>query len=320
MPYIIYQTTAEEIISATDAILLKHNGAEIQLIADFLTTTPVNAQNAVEMAVELGLVSIDNNQQYVPKFPYANYLVTSIAHQKAAILRLILEEYYPYKLFKSRLQLNDSPVASANQVKTILSLTAHQTEISQTFISLGTYTNSLNTLGAGRYSPNINDNYSFIKIVDEVIGDRQSAELKIRSRLGEAISQWVDNANVLNPLTTAFQRAGDANNDQRAPIVHAGNAFESFLTQVAGLNAININNSHGINAKADTLRNAGHFTIKHHNICKYLGHIRNACDHGLDTDIGHSWSISSDTAVEYVHVCLSAIRSIYDYTQGNYII
>jgi hypothetical protein len=68
------------------------------------------------------------------------------------------------------------------------------------------------------------------------------------------------------------------------------------------------------------IRQANHLTTKHQNISAYLGHVRNACDHGIDAEINHAWSISEDTGVEYIHICLTAIRSIYDCIQGNYIL
>jgi len=320
MPYQISQTTAEEIISATDAVLQKNIGAGINLIAGFLTTSVPNAQNAINMAVEIGLVRQNQNQEYEPLFPYASYLCTGNAQQKAAVLRFILEEYKPYKLFKSRLKITSSAPDSATQIKALLNLSADRTEICNTLISLGTYTNSIRTQGAGRYTPNTTNEYNFIRIVNEVVQNRQSAELLIRERLGEDICNWIDLDNVLNPLITSFQRAANADIDSRAPIVHCGNAFESFLVQVASYYNVNVTGAPGINAKIDQICQAHFLTTKHKNICKYLGHIRNAVDHGIDQEINQTWNISSNTSQEYVHVCLTTIRSIYDCLQGNYII
>src|SRR5476651_2463181 len=140
MPHSIHQTTAEEIIATTDAVLQSHGGAPEELIADFLITSLSNAQNAASMAVELGLIKLETNL-YFPLFPCANYMVTSNLAQKAAVLRFILEEYEPYKLFKNRLKITGiSTDAAAAQIKAIFGLTAHRTEISNTLISLGTYT------------------------------------------------------------------------------------------------------------------------------------------------------------------------------------
>lgn len=320
MPFTIYQTTAEEIIGATDAVIQTGTGANENLIAEFLTTSLPNAQNASKMAAEIGLIQFDaGTNLYTPIFPYAIYLVTANQLQKAAILRFVLEEYEPYKLFKSRLKLTTSSNDAANQVRALLSLSAHRAEINHTFISLGTFTNSLVNEGAGKYLPVEKSDYEFIKVVDSVIQNRQDAELKIRERLGEDIVQWIDTNDVFNPIVTAYQRAADIQNDQRAPIVHAGNAIESFLTQVGNHYGVNLAGANGINAKIDRITQ-NNLSVKHKNICKYLGHVRNACDHGVDAAIGQAWSISAETGVEYVHISLTAIRSIYDCIHGNYIL
>lgn len=319
MPFNIYQTTAEEIISSVEAVLLKRDGADVQLVANFLTTNTDNAQYAILMAVELGFIKEDDNLYY-PLIPLASYLCTSNSHQKAAVLRFQLEEYEPYKIFKSRLRITDSVQDSATQTRAILNITADRLEIGNTLISLGTFSNSLKTKGAGKYTPSTSNEYSFITIVNDVIENRQTAEIIIRQRLGEDICNWIDPNNVLNPIITSFQFAANAENDPRSPIVHFGNAFESFLEQIGNHYQVNLNNAHGINAKMARIRQAGHLTQKHENICKYIGHIRNACDHGVDQEINDSWDISPDTGREYVHVGLTSLRSIYDAIQGNYII
>ncbi len=94
MPHNIYQTTAEEIITATDAILQKKDGASDEMIADFLASSILNAQHAAGMAVELGLVKLDVDL-YFPLFPYANYIVTSSLGQKAASV----EKFKIFNLF-----------------------------------------------------------------------------------------------------------------------------------------------------------------------------------------------------------------------------
>jgi predicted XRE-type DNA-binding protein len=43
---------------------------------------------------------------------------------------------------------------------------------------------------------------------------------------------------------------------------------------------------------------------------KYLGHLRNAADHGVDSEIGTQWQVSAKTAVEYVHVAQSTISAM----------
>lgn len=320
MPFEIYITTAEDIIGSTDAALQQQTGVDEQLVADFLDIPLDNARNAILMAEQLGLVELEQNTGYKAIFPYAEYLVTSIPNHKATILRLVLEHYRPYKIFKFRLGITENVQEAANQVRALFSINAHRNDIASTFVSLGTYTNSLVSEGAGRYQEAGEPQEEYLLIVNDVIQNREIAEAFIRKKIGDEAANWIDLQEVLNPLVTAYQRAALADNDPRAPIVYAGNAIESFLSQIATYHAVNIAGAHGINAKADRLSQANQLSTKHTFMLKYLGHIRNAADHGLDAEIGQSWTIMPKTSIEYVHVAQSVIAAVVASINGNFIV
>jgi len=96
MPYEIYQTSAENVIGATDAALQKQDGVGEVLVSDFLDTTPAYARDALNMAKELTLLNEAQPGLFVPNAKCAVYLCTSIRESKAAILRYMLEQYEPY--------------------------------------------------------------------------------------------------------------------------------------------------------------------------------------------------------------------------------
>jgi hypothetical protein len=101
---------------------------------------------------------------------------------------------------------------------------------------------------------------------------------------------------------------------------NAGNAIESFLVQVADHYGMNVQNAMGINAKADQIAQAHHLTAKHKFMIKYLGHVRNAADHGTDQEIGQAWEITKETAIEYVHVTQSVILDVVAYMNNRFIV
>lgn len=322
MTHEVCPTTAENIIGATDAALQKDVGVDVNFVAQFLDIPVDNARNALKMATQLGLTLEKKKDIYVPSHPYAEYLMTSNLPSKAAILRFVLEQYQPYKTFKHRLILSGIAQEAANQTRTIHNISSHREEILNSFISLGTYTNSLISEGAGLYRVAVDEPYSYLAIVEQVVQARESAELHIKQRLGVEASTWIDEEEVLNPLVTAYQKAANAEDDARAPIVYAGNAVESFLVQIAKQKGVDLKGASGINAKADILSNQKIVTKKHLNVLKYLGHIRNATDHGtdVDPDVNHTWDISKHTAIEYVHVTQSAIYAICAYLNGRFIV
>jgi hypothetical protein len=220
-----------------------------------------------------------------------------------------LENFEPYCVFKQRLAVTELAARAAEQVKLIFNLTPHRDEIRDTFISLGTFTQSLITEGAGLFkvvdyeSPKAD----FLHVVAEVAADRGLAEAIIRRRLGDEIAGWINQQEVLSPLITAYQRVR-LGNDARSCIVHAGNAIESFLVQLGAHMGVGLVGATGINGKVERFGNQ--LNAKHKNMLKYLGHVRNAADHGIDTEIGNSWDISTESATEYVHVAISTVKSI----------
>lgn len=310
MPYEIYQTSAENVIAATDAALQKPEGVDNALVSAFLDTTPAYALDALKMAGELSLLTESHPGLFVPNAKCGLYLCTAVRESKAAILRYVLEQYEPYRTFKARLELTGVVGEAANQAKALHNIGAHRQVISATFTDLGTYAQSLISEGGGLYRPRQDDPKTYLIVLDQVIQDRETAALEVRSRLGQETVDWIDGQNVLENLITAYQRAAVADQDPRAPIVHAGNAVESFLSQLAAHHGVNLQNAHGINAKADVLANANHLLSKHKFMVKYLGHVRNAADHGVDAEIGTQWDVSQTTALEYVHVAQSVISAI----------
>lgn len=320
MSYEICRTTAEHVIGATDAALQKKDGANETFVAQFLDIPEDHALNALWMAEQLGLLSRNESGEFIPSLPYAVYLITSIREHKAAILRFVLEHYPPYKTFKTRLSLTGLAPEAANQAGAIHNITAHRDVILSTFTDLGTYARSLISEGAGLYRPAESEGADFLSLTAEVIQNRETVELHVRREMGSEATDWIDQTDVFDPMVTAYQRLASVEEDTRAPVVHAGNAIESFLSQIANHYGVNIHGATGINAKAEKLDQANHLATKHKFMLKYLGHVRNAADHGTDSEIGQAWEISKNTAIEYVHVAQSVIADVVAYLNGKFVV
>lgn len=316
MPFEIPQTTAENVIAATDAVLSKPPECDLNYIAQFIDLPVSSAEQALTIATQLGLIEKSASSRYSAKPPFAEYLVTSRDMQKAAVMRILLENYDPYKFFKSRLELSGHPNEAAQQVKVLFALNNHRDEIKETLISLGTFSQSLVTEGAGLFKPVglTFKHASYLEVVAQIAADRSVAESHLKALLSADVYRWIDQIEIFNPLTTSFQRLADGN-DARAVIVYSGNAIESFLTQLGNHFTISLSSATGINAKVDTLR--AQLTKKHQNALKFLGHYRNAADHGIDSETGASWEISKEIAAVYAHMALGVIRSIVKLIDDN---
>lgn len=320
MPLEVFPTTAEHLIAATEAVLLKATGCDEDFVSQFIDVPVENARNALRMAVQLGLVEDDPIAGFRPRRPFAVYLVTASDLQKAAILRLVLEDFEPYQTFKARLDVLGLAPAAAEQVKQLFGLGRHREEIKDTLVNLGTFAQSLRSEGAGLFKVAELDTRraDFLQVIAEVVAERAAAEIAVRRRLGSEASAWVSDVEVLSPIITAFQKVPNVT-DTRSPVLYAGNAVESFLSQVGVHVGVDLTGAPGINAKVDAL-GPGHLKTKHRFMLKYLGHIRNAADHGTDAEIGGTWTISPETACEYVHVAISVIRAVVLGIGGRHVV
>ncbi|MGA2408428.1 MAG: hypothetical protein ABSF81_17005 [Bacteroidales bacterium] len=320
MPFEVHSTTAENIIDAIDTVLLKHSGCNTAFVADFLDLPQTAAENALKMGVQLGLIEFNSVPDiYVPKNPFATYLVTARVEQKSVVLRLYLEQFAPYKLFKERLTITNRTTVAGEQVRAFYSLLAHRDDITNCFINLGTYTKSIISKGGGSYVvKEVEDQRDYYKELNDIISNRERAVLYLTKYLTEETSTWINREDVFDQLVTAIQRLDNIDQDTRSPILYAGNAFESFLGQYGNHVGIVLGTFNGVNSKIDELSRQGAFNTKYKNICKYIGHIRNACDHGVDAEIGNTWTITKETCREFVHVVINSIKNIHGLTTNHF--
>lgn len=235
--------------------------------------------------------------------------------QKAAVLRLVLESYRPFVVFRERLVATGMAQTAAQQTQVVLDLDAHREEIYDTLVSLGTYSHALVTEGGGRYRPEEAAIENPIEALTQACRDAASSETRIREQLGPDASGIVSRDEVIIPLANALLRGKSG--DSRGAVVAAGNAIESYLDALATRLSVALRGAPGINAKLDQFDQAGKLPKKLMYMGKYLGHIRNAADHGIDPDVNASWSIRRATGVEYVFVACSFIAAVTSRERGN---
>jgi len=236
---------------------------------------------------------------------------------KIAALRIALENYEPFVLFRTRLKATDFPAEAARQTKVVLDLTGHRDIIKDTLISLGTYSHALDTEGGGLFIPADDAIENRLLALAQACRNVVAAEARIRVQMGDAAAELVSRNDVFLPLANALLKA--ASGDSSGAVVLAGNAVESYLEGLAArIGGVNLTGAAGLNAKLDRFSAASALPRKLIQVGKYLGHIRNAADHGLgDPDVNAPWSIQESTGTEYVYVACSFISAVTAKEQGQ---
>jgi hypothetical protein len=316
MTYNIVLTTAEDIVAVVDAVLAKPQDCTESFIAEFTELTDDQVRNALHMGIELGLVSKNSsNDTYNSKSSLARLLIcANNDSHKAAIMRIILEQYPPFIDFKSRFSFTDAVDLASRQIKVLYGMTTSQRDIKNTIISLSTYAKTFISEGANLYRSNESDT-SYIDLLEETLGIKASNETLLLEHLGDETYQYIDRDNVFNPLSESYSKIQNIPNDIRATIIYAGNAFESFLQQIADDNSISLSGKSGIISKSEALSSI--LSKKHRGMINYIGQIRNAADHGADVDEdGKMWLISEETSYLYPLVVATIIKDIVLYNNG----
>ena len=306
-----HQATAEQVVIVSEAVV-SLTGGNSATIAAFTDLPPATADNALNLASDLGLLS-ENAGQFSIESPLCQLLRTPQDREKAAILRVTIESYRPFLVFREEHEATDNVTDAAQRTKVKLDLDCHREQVKETLLSLATYSGALT---AGQGNTYERDARGLTALLDELAaGSREVAEatLTIREELGDAAAQ-VDHDQVLLPLIAGLRHA--AASSGREAVLQAGIAVENFLTHTAAHHGTNVADAHGINAKMDRLKNDGHYPAKLLIVCKYVGHVRNAADHGSDADIGAPWDITAQTGRNYVFVAAMLIRSMLAHRTG----
>lgn len=313
MPRPFYQATAEQVVIVSEAVVSLGN-SDIAAIAAFTDLPPATAEGALRLAADMNLLH-ENLGHFSVESPLCKLLRTPQDREKAAILRVALESYEPFQVFREEHDATDNVSEAAQRTKVKLDLDSHREDIKSTLLSLATYSGALTPGQGNKYT---NDSQGLTALLDELVaGSREIADASqtIRQELGPEVN-FVDHVQVIQPLVAGLRHA--VAGAGREAVLQAGIAIENFLVEAAAFHGTNIVGANGVNAKMDRLVQASHYPGKLHNVCRYLGHIRNAADHGADQEISAPWDLSSQTGRNYVFVAIMFIRAMLAHRAGRH--
>ncbi len=182
--------------------------------------------SALRVAVDMGFI-IETAAGFAPASPISQVTRTSNVGYKAAVLRLMLDAYEPFVVFRERLLATGQATLAAEQTRVALDLEADRDDIRETLVLLlAGFAQAFQSLGGGRYAPSEQPTDLHIAALAQGLADDAAALLRIRERLGPEISAAVSH-DVLVPLGRGLRKALE--NNTRGAIVEAGNAVESYL-------------------------------------------------------------------------------------------
>jgi hypothetical protein len=311
MPRDFPATTAEYMVSVVEATTAFSDAVSCAKVAEFAEMRDSDTENALLLATDIGLL-VETSGTYMVQNPVARALATGDGTAKAGAVRIMLEGFKPFLVFRDRLHTNGDSSRAAHETMVLLNLNGHKDDIKDTLVSLGTYARALETSGGGKYTVLDSTLTESIRGVTIAVTNEAIGSAWVNERLGVDFADKLDRDSVLTPLSNAALESSRGNS--RAAIVNAGNAVESFLLWLGKEKGMNLAPTIGINKRLEELQSAGHIAKKIVFLGKYLGHLRNAADHGIDQDTQRAWDFEDEAGSYYTHVAIQFMLTAKGYS------
>ena len=314
MPRPFFQATAEQVVTVSEAVVSLGEG-EVATISAFTDLPQPTVEAALKLATDLELLT-ENGTKFTSASPLCKLLRTPQDREKVAILRVMIESYEPFLIFREELEATNDVTVAAKRTKAKLDLTCHREQVKETLLSLATYSGALISGHGTNYRGDASGIWALLNELAAGSKENAGATETIQGELGRDAVGKVDHDQVIGHLADGLRHA--AAGSGREAVLQGGIAVENFLTLVSAHHGTNIANAHGINAKMSRLVQAGHYPKKLENVCKYLGDVRNAADHGSDSQIGAPWDVTEPTGRNYIFVAVVFIRSMVAHLAGRH--
>ncbi len=269
--------TAEQVVSVVEAVVVGGEETSSEFVVAFCGIPADLAEAALGLATDLGLIA-KVNDRFSAVSPLGRFLSTPREMQKAAVLRVVLESFEPFLVFRNRLTATGLASQAAEQTKAVLDLEARPEAVNDTLISLGTYSQALASEGAGRYRPEGSPMEDVLEALASAGRDLAAAEARIRNQLGNDVFESISRPVVVDPLSNALVRANGG--DPRGAVVEGGNAVESYIDGLATAAGVDLTGASGINSKLEKLSQTGNLPKK----LLYVGHRHRGHGHGCISD------------------------------------
>lgn len=314
MPTALPLATAEQVVAAVEAAIASGSPCSKEFAAEFSDMPVDTALASLNLSCELGLL-VKAGDNYSVSHPIARLLRSPQVTEKAAVMRIVLEQFKPFIVFRQELDATGDASAAATRTKAILDLVPHREEVKNTLLGLATFSGALKGIAGGKYERDVQGISVSLKELAAGATEMAASVQQVREVLGNEFANTLSQDEIIDPLGSALRHASGGN--AREAVVHAGNAIESFLVAMAATHNVTLGNSPGLNAKLEKFDQASSLPKKIVFVGKYLGHVRNAADHGVDNDVGRAWTIQQMTGLNYVYVAFQFMISAKRHYDGS---
>lgn len=300
-------------------------GATLQNLIDYTNKSNAYVKGALIAATSIGMVSYQNQNQYITTKECASELTTTPAEDlKIEVFRSWLQKFEPFMLFIRYICSGDSPTVATRKTTSFFNCNRPVESIEKIFLIWGKGIGVLdadNQPCISMFHPIALENTEFLRSENE---DDASIRLYLTETLTSEVFVWLDHAEIEELVSSLKKRA----TDPRASIECAGRAFEDVLRRIAMTQNLDTKKQNGISQVANFLyshrdsdgKTYSSILSKQYNISQAIGDIRNMAGHSKEAKTMERWEISAPGAEAFAQMVIMLIKSLYYYTShGQYI-
>jgi hypothetical protein len=316
--YTLPQTTAELLLRAAEAAHILGPAATTTAIGEFLGT-PARAAPALAGAKELSFVEEGTAGEWTGT-RWARVAASVSPQEKAVVLRMQLEDYEPYVLFRNRLVAGEEPTDAARQVCVTFGITTDELDARSFLIDCGTFSGSLTYGHAQRLLVNADESVTTdaMTLYEGVLAERDAVIAHIAINLGPEAAGFVT-GDIFDYLVDSYLAILNGSPLDGA-MFQLGKGVETFVKRLATRPpSLTLPSSvKTLGQVARHLKDHGRLKSKHHSLVIALTDVRNAADHTVDAEIGASWQFSRQTAIAASHLTWAFMRSFLAVEAGDF--
>jgi hypothetical protein len=310
MALAIPDASAQNIVTVVDYVVMA-SGADVASCAAFADIPEDRARAALAAGELLGLVRENDAARYEAMGWAAELLAAGSSDQKRQIFRAHLERFEPFGYVLLRMLQGFDVLQACREAKVRYDLIPAPAVVRDVFLGWGMFARSL--VG----EPPAPDTSSGIDsplaaVIDPILDAGATAEEFVSDALTPAVYVSLE-PGVRDNLVLGVRRflAYDEPRSVGQPL---GIAFEDFLRHVAAASGVDVSTKNGITEVATELRAQKKVAKKHLGLVQTVGSIRIAIEHGIDSDEGREWQITTQGLRLLISGVMLAIKSISVYS------
>lgn len=317
MVYIVYKVSAKYIIKALEFYgKCKEREVEFNInhFSEALSTSKVNAQNAIGAGRQLGLFEISEN------------IFNATIEEQIILFRNALQSYPPFFDFVEFLYKEKDATEAVKLVKYIHNIERNEKDILWSLKNWGVFSKIFkNKKGNIEFREKIRKPIpNKIEELSKMLDNELKIKIWIKNIIenGFSLLSNIDFQNLIDSMINFETKP-------RESIKKSGEVLEDFLRKIAKNRKIDVKNKNGISQIAEELRKHKIIANKHIGILKGmqvfldrdifdgLSAFRNIGTHGIDKEEGKRWELSSELSLVYIIQVILCIKSLHYYCIEN---